>query len=66
MADVPGSQEEQEEYLSYLLRLWRAENGEELVWRAWLKSAHTGRQLGFAHLEELFDYLRQQTKRREK
>ena len=52
---------EQRDYLSYLLRLWRAETGERPAWRASLKSARTGEQMGFVHLEEMFDYLRRQT-----
>ena len=48
-------------YLSYLLRLWRVEGGEQPVWRASLKSARGGEQVGFASLEELFEFLQKQT-----
>lgn len=51
----------QPEYLSYLLRLWRVEGGEQPIWRASLKGAGGGEQVGFASLEELFDYLRAET-----
>jgi hypothetical protein len=51
---------EQPDYLSYLLRLWRVSDDEEPAWRALLKSAHTGRQVGFGTLEELFEFLRMQ------
>jgi hypothetical protein len=50
------------EYFSYLLRLWR-ENGEDgMCWRVSLENAETGERVGFADLDELFDYLNQQTK----
>jgi hypothetical protein len=52
---------ERPDYLSYLLRLWRVGDDEEPIWRASLKSAHTGRQVGFGGLEELFAFLREQT-----
>ncbi len=48
---------EQPEYFSYLLRLWRADD-ERPAWRAALKSSHTGEEVGFGSLDELFDYLR--------
>jgi hypothetical protein len=61
MVDTLTGCREQPEYLSYLLRLWRVESGRPVVWRASLKSAGSGEQVGFASLEELFDYLRAQT-----
>ena len=48
-------------YLSYLVRLWQASSGGELVWRASLEDPHTGERRGFACLEALFAFLRQQT-----
>jgi hypothetical protein len=54
-------------YLSYLLRLWREENhGEvpgtdEAIWRASLESARTGEKKTFASLDDLGDFLREQT-----
>jgi hypothetical protein len=56
-------------YLSYLLRLWRVENhGEvpgagEAIWRASLESARTGEKRTFASLDDLLDFLREQTGR---
>jgi hypothetical protein len=44
-------------YLSYLLRLWQANSGGELVWRASLENPHTGERHGFACLAELIAYL---------
>lgn len=51
---------EQPDYLSYLLRLWRVSDGEGSTWRALLKSSHTGQQVGFGNLEELFAFIREQ------
>lgn len=53
---------EQPDYVSYLLRLWREDCGdEEAVWRASLESTRTGELMAFASLDELFDYLRERT-----
>lgn len=56
------------EYVSYLLRLWRAsEVGEppgvlrKTIWRASVESSRTGERRGFAALDELFAFLREQT-----
>jgi hypothetical protein len=57
----------QPDYLSYLLRLWRVsedqgvQGGDAANWRASLESPHSGERVGFAGLEELFDFLLQQT-----
>jgi hypothetical protein len=59
MDTIPERTEEQCEYLSYLLRLWRVSNEQEPVWRASLKSSRSGESVSFASLEELFDFLRQ-------
>ena len=58
---------ERPDYLSYLLRLWQVNDDEaphgegEVVWRASLESSHTGERKSFASLEDLFDFLREQT-----
>jgi hypothetical protein len=44
-------------YLAYLLRLWQASSGGELVWRASLESPHTGERRGFACLAKLVSFL---------
>ncbi len=49
---------EQSDYQSYLLRLWRANEGEE-AWSVSLESARTGERRGFADLEAMLDFLRQ-------
>jgi len=61
VANTQTGPRERQEYLSYLLRLWRAGDEESPMWRASLKSAHTGEQIGFSSLEALFDYLRAKT-----
>ena len=48
-------------YQSYLLRLWSARVDGETVWRASLESALTPQRQGFASLDDLFDFLQQQT-----
>jgi hypothetical protein len=58
---------ERPDYLSYLLRLWQVNGDEatcdegEVVWRASLESPHTGERESFASLDDLFDFLREQT-----
>ncbi len=47
-------------YHSYLLRIWPTPNRSRPVWRASLESTSDGARLGFATLEDLFAYLRQQ------
>jgi hypothetical protein len=57
----------QPDYLSYLLRLWRVDGdnaaqptANQAVWRASLENPHTGERKGFASLDDLFDFLREQ------
>jgi hypothetical protein len=59
---------EQPVYLSYLLRLWRVSGDggshhieKKAVWRAYLESSRTGERKVFASLDDLFDFLREQT-----
>ncbi len=47
-------------YQAYLLRLWQVNDGQG-DWRASLESAHAAGRRGFADLEALFSFLRQQT-----
>jgi hypothetical protein len=53
--------EERRRRLSYLLRLWQAEQEGASVWRASLESAHTGERWGFASVAELYAFLEQET-----
>jgi hypothetical protein len=52
---------EERRRLSYLLRLWQAEQGGVWIWRAYLENAHTGERRGFASLAELYAFLDQET-----
>jgi hypothetical protein len=59
---VEEAVKEQSDYVSYLLRLWqKSDSKREVVWRASLESMRTGERRDFASLDELFDYLREQT-----
>jgi len=51
----------QPDQLSYVLRLWPAREHGVTVWRAALLIVPAGSWLGFGTLDELFDYLRQET-----
>jgi len=51
---------QQKQYLAYLLRLWRVKQNNENGWRASLESPHTGEGHGFASLEFLVEFLREQ------
>ena len=48
-------------YLAYMLRLWQVGSAGEQTWRAMLESPHTGERRGFANLDALFEFLREQT-----
>jgi hypothetical protein len=56
----------QGDYVSYLLRMWQDSSDEESLaseetpWRASLQSPHSGDLVGFASLDDLFDFLRGQ------
>jgi hypothetical protein len=47
-------------YLSYLLRLWRTGSEENGIWLASLNNPFTGESLGFASLQDLFAFLQSQ------
>ena len=60
--------DERSRYLAYLLRMWRVrgpaetcDRDEQAHWRASLESPRTHERRGFECLDELFDFLRQQT-----
>jgi hypothetical protein len=50
--------QEQRDYTSYLLRLWRSGKDEKSVWRASLQSTHNGPRLNFPDLESLVEFLK--------
>ena len=52
-----GEKHLQAKYRSYLLRLWCADQDGECAWRASLEDPHTGEQIGFPNLEQLFAFL---------
>lgn len=56
--------EEQQLYLSYLLRLWPTKSDSQWVWRASLENSLTGERQGFGSLKEMFDFLEEQTSRK--
>ena len=53
--------EAQHGYVSYLLRLWQAQNNGDWVWRASLECSQSGRQWFFANLEDLLVFVKRQT-----
>jgi hypothetical protein len=71
MPDAPGRQDRRSTYLSYLVRLWRAEGrvgpaepgaaAPSAVWRVSVESAQTGETAMFADLDDLFAFLKDQT-----
>jgi len=52
---------ERSDYISYLLRVWQTSSEGKAAWRASLESPHTGERIGFASLDKLCAFLRQQT-----
>jgi len=58
---MPGGSKQPRDYSSYLLRVWRVGDPERPLWRASLKSVHDGEQMGFASLDDLFHFLRNET-----
>jgi hypothetical protein len=48
-------------YYSYLLRMWQTGDGPGCTWCASLEQPGTGERRGFATLDQLFAYLRDQT-----
>jgi len=53
--------EKQPRYLSYLLRLWQVESTGQWVWRASVEDSRTGERRGFASIDALLAFLREQT-----
>ncbi len=51
---------EQRRYISYLLRLWQIKSEGELIWRVSLESPRTRQRQGFASLEALVGFLREE------
>lgn len=53
--------ETQRGYISYLLRLWQAQDNGDWVWRATLECSQTGQRWAFADLNEVLTFLQVQT-----
>jgi len=53
--------DERDRYVSYLLRLWQTTSSNKIVWWASLENSQTGERQGFASLDAISNYLRQQT-----
>jgi len=53
---------ENDAYMAYMLRLWRASENGESAWRASVESPHTGEHQIFADLETLFAFLEERTR----
>ena len=49
------------QYLAYLVRLWQVNHEGEAAWYASIEDPHTGERRGFADLESLFAFLKEQT-----
>ena len=49
----------EQDYLAYLLRLWRIGKGEDARWRASLQDPHTGQRMEFASLDDVVAFLKQ-------
>jgi hypothetical protein len=64
MASTPTGTTKCTGYRSYLLRLWQEEGGQQL-WRASLQSTETGERRGFASLDALLGFLREQVESRD-
>ena len=54
-------EDQRRSYLAYLLRLWQVKSKGGTTWRVTLQSPQSGDRIGFDRLEDLFDYLREQT-----
>ena len=59
-------QGKQPDYLSYLIRVWRAPTDSGHMWRASLEEPHTQEVHGFKDLQSLFAFLLAQTGPQEK
>jgi len=59
MGTMPAGTAVREDYLAYLLRIWR-EGKDPTTWRASLQNPHTGEQLGFGSVDEMLGFLQRQ------
>ncbi len=47
-------------YWAFMLRLWQVGSGRAIAWRASLEDPHTGERKGFADLDSLLAFLKDQ------
>ena len=52
--------QEQRSYIAYLVRLWQVDDVTSPVWRASIEDPHSGERRGFASLDDLWLFLKQQ------
>jgi hypothetical protein len=52
--------DEEPDYRSYLIRLWRVRSGGRSTWRASLECALSGQTYNFASLDDLWRFLRRE------
>jgi hypothetical protein len=55
------SPDTRQDYLAYMVRLWRTAGDPEPVWRASVESPHTGERHVFASVPALLAFLQSQT-----
>jgi hypothetical protein len=60
MDNGPRNRKKEENYHSFLLRLWRVIRNGKHIWLAGLEDPYTGKRKSFASLEELISYLKEQ------
>jgi hypothetical protein len=53
--------DEAQPYRAYLVRLWQARSGRQVVWRASAEDAHSGERHAFADLQALCAFLLEET-----
>ena len=51
------------DYMTYLLRLWRAGDADGTAWRAALENPHSGERQVFRDLAALFAFLEEKTQK---
>jgi hypothetical protein len=60
---VPKETRNEKDYVAYMLRMWRDRSDtratplKKAPWRASLQSPRSGETIGFASLDDLFDFL---------
>ncbi len=52
-------------YLAYLIRLWQTGDSGSFTWRVSLEDPRSGQRLGFANLQSVFAFLKEQTEKQE-